>query len=640
MEIGEKYADLIIYGEDTVGDALSVVYSPDMIDSFIGQLALMVDLHLAMKDVPSGLSQADLQPYATQIEAAWTLLHDTEFKSTNYRTLYMMVSRWREQNDYFEILYTFYYNPEDYSRINAFKDLRLPGALETLYSLLLNSRTQLIGLQQGYVVESSTFMYCYEEALKLRKQILESGNEVLIDLYESLEFDYMKGNSNGGYDLISFEQLFSEFRRTTYGYLQNFNTYLGIKNYEDLYDAYIAVLERATITEGYFESAQYATDAEGLLAAYMSLSPKQQFAFMTLLHPHYMPSAQGARYPLSAWTFDGGNCQNQFTFLIYTYYESILSEEAMDAFVYLMLANETVANWMITSYIDPFFEDMAEAQSILDRISQRKPDDYAQFFDVLDWLYLEMDTYKTKFEPIFETNMMELEELTDEELKDFEDLINALYEANAMMMVYQTFLQQGRANLAIAFYAQMEKVEALSAKILASENPRVIRAYYFDPFTIEDVLMPDGQVVTFGNGYSMDFLVWNLRMVYMQSLTGMSYLSVNDLMYDAYNRVNIKGYLQEASYLYFTYIYMNLVPSEDENYVYFQDVEQVMEVARMFREDLTDEQKYFALVLDNNFQMYRNSMFAFAKERNVKMSSLAQQLITVEYMCVYYICIV
>ena len=633
VEIAEKYGSVIIYDEATVAETLSVVYSPDMIDSFIGQLALMIDLHLALKDVPGGLSQAELQPYATQIEAAWTLLHDTEFKATNYRTLYLMVSRWREQNDYFEILYTFYYNPEDFSRINAFKDLRLPGALETLYSLLLTARSELVGMQQGYRVESTTFMYCYEEALKLKTQILASGNEVLITLYENLKFDYLLGDGSGGYELISFDQLFHQFRRTTNGYLQNFNTFLGVKSYEDLYDAYIGVIEKASVTEGYFESDEYAADAEGLLAAYMSLSPKQQFSFMVMLQPYYMPSAAG-RYPLEMWTYDGETYQNQFTFLIYNYYDGILSEEAMDIFVNLMLANETIANLQIATYIDFFFEYMSEATDIIDRISVRKPDDWAQFNDVLGWLLLEMETYYDKFEPVFDNGTMIYEELTDAERKDFEELLNATYEAYSMLMVYQTFLQQGRANLAIAFYAPMEKVEALSAKILASENPRVLRAYYFDDFYLEGAVFPDGSVANFGA--SMDFLVWLVRQTYTQSLTGMSYLSANDLMYDAYSRINIKEYLAEASYLYFTYIYMNLLPSSDEHYVYFEDVEQMMEISRMFREDLTDEQRYFALVLDNSFQMYRNAMFAFAKERNAKMASLAQQLISVEYMYVYY----
>ena len=87
-----------------------------------------------------------------------------------------------------------------------------------------------------------------------------------------------------------------------------------------------------------------------------------------------------------------------------------------------------------------------------------------------------------------------------------------------MMMTYNAFLQQGKANIAIAFIASMERVEYYANKILASEDPRILRAYAFDEYSLQGFLMPDGQSVNFGG--TMDFLVWLLRDTYTDVLTG------------------------------------------------------------------------------------------------------------------------
>ena len=166
-----------------------------------------------MKDVPVDWTLDMLKSsYTENIHNAWVLLRETEFKATQQRTLYFLVSRWREKNDYFEILYTYYYDAGEMSKINDFKDLRLPTELETLYSYLLSVRNQIVYVQQMQLFEATNLMVSYEAALKQKEVVLNSGDQMLIDLYHTLEFDYLIGNGEGGYTQCSFDMLFAAIR--------------------------------------------------------------------------------------------------------------------------------------------------------------------------------------------------------------------------------------------------------------------------------------------------------------------------------------------------------------------------------------------------------------------------------------------
>ena len=103
-------------------------------------------------------------------------------------------------------------------------------------------------------------------------------------------------------------------------------------------------------------------------------------------------------------------------------------------------------------------------------------------------------------------------------------------------------------------------------------------------------------------------------------------------MWDAYNEMNVQDFLASASYMYKTYIYFNLLQDKHQGF----DAEAMQTIADKFHNELNDEQRYFIFVLDSNFRMYANSFVRFAKECNVEMGSLVEQLMKVEYMYVFY----
>ena len=651
--IREKFADVVLIEEElTIGEFLAELNSPETIDAFIGQLGLMIDLHNALKDIPKEWTLDMLKSeYADEIYNAWKLLFETEHKATQQRPLYLLMSMWREENDYFDILYTFYYDfyinenanpyPEtdpdrvakypvkgDLKWINAFKDLRLPGALEDLYSFLLTARSELIYLQQGYRLETTNFMLAYESAIKIRDQILESDDTMLKQLYKALKFDYLIGDGAGNYQQVTFDNLFMQYRRSTYGYVHNFNIYLGIPEYEQLWNEYSALLEKiAMTTQEDFDVMDYAEDIEKLFNGYLALTPKQQFAFMVLLHPRYIPVQGVGRYPAAVWANDGTGYQNQFTYLIYTYYETVLPSETHDIFTQMMLATEAMANYGLVYDVSAFYAYMDEVYTLIERVQKNHKDKWETFMankSVSDLLFT-LESYDDTFRPL-EGEALDIDLSTEEE-RLFGELLNASYEAYWLMAFYDMYGQP----LALPFFSVMEKVETLSARILASDNPAVHRYYYFVPLVLEGVLVPEGVVTNFG-GMPADVLVYMLREMYIKALTGMSYLTVDTLVYDVYQELDVKEFLSEASYLYFHMVVSQVTPAGE---LRFPDTETVKQIAEDFRLTLTDEQRYFIFVLDSQYRFYINGMIQFADERNSEMHTLVNQLYMVEMMSVY-----
>ena len=640
LQIKETFSDVVVFADEdiTISDALAPVYSPDFMDEFAEQLGLMLGLHNALKDIPDDWTLDLLRSdYAEEIQNAWVILYETGYTATQHRSLYLLVSQWRAKNDYFEILYEYYYNHEDpyeAKKVNDFKDLRLPGELEVLYGYILEARTCIIYMQNLQMFESSQFMYSYDKALAKRAEILASGNEMWIDLYNTLEFDYLIGDGQGGYKLSTFDQLFTNFRSAPMGYLHHFNAYLGIAEFEDLWNDYMSVLIKYA-DESYRDSDEHGEDVEALLRDYLALSPKQQFGFMEMLHPHYEPTANG-RYPLYAWETDGETYHNQFAALIYEHYYKVLPESTHVIFSQLMLASEALANVQVASSYGTF---LAIMDSVNEAIDDTDREDWQAFNDVADWLILKYQTLETKFAGLRQQNGTYTKEtLSKEEMQDFTDLLVATSEAYKMMMLYQANVQAGKVNLAVAFYAAMEEVERISSKILSTGDPRILNAYYFDEMTIENVYLPDpytGGWAPLTWGGTMDFLVWYIRDAYIDALTGSSYLKAGNLVWDSYQELDVKEFLANASYIFSAYIDMNLRPNSDPNYQYFADDETMAQLLKDFQ-NLSNDQKYFIYVLDSHLRMYMSSYIRFAKERNANISSVVEKLMEVQMLYVYY----
>lgn len=634
-------------GEDvTVGSILASVYDTTMMDNFAGQLELMTSLHESLMNVPKEWTLDDLKTtYKNDVEATWVLLRESEYTHIQFRSLYSLATKWRENKDLFEILYAYYYDTTnldengnvDLEKINAFKDFHLTGDLETLYVYLYNAKTQAEYIRSGYA-KSEDFMFYYEQALKLRDKILANGSEMEKDLYNRLKFDYLISDGTS-YVQYGFESLFFLFKTTTMGYLYHFNGYLGNEEFEGLWAQNLAILEEANNGgEEYFNSPEFAAAVETMFKDYMSLSPMQKVVFTNMLNPYYIP-VSAAGFPSMVWD-DSETSYNSFVYFVYKHYRNVLPESTHDAFYQLMLSVENysrIGMYSTNGYWVVFVEEFKQGMSMVaDYLDAAGATDKAVFENELSWFYAEYCDYaKVKFQSTEQPKAEELGEWQD----DFEELFDALADAYLVAEIHKLYQQNGES-VGISLVAAFERVEEISDRILASNNETVLKAYYYDVKT-KNMVMPGGAPATLGG--TADFLVYYVREMYVAYLRG-SLFSQNYLLYDYYNDINesangldLDEFLAKASYLYYNYWRMHYVGSQESDPKFFTDVDLVMEIMSDYR-NLTKEQKHFVTALSNNFGMYVGSIMQFAYEQKLgtDANAVVESLLEVEFYYAFY----
>lgn len=646
-QIEEQFANTVIVpAEDedgldlTVGDILSAVYSTETMDSFAGQLQLMISLYESLKDVDDEWTVEDLKTtYAEDIEATWVLLRESDYTHIQYRTLYAMASRWRANDDFFDILYAYYYDETnvddagkvDLEKIKAFNNFRLPERLEKLYSYIYTSKTQVEYMLNGYY-KSEELLYYYEQALKLKAEILNNGSDMEKDLYERLTFDYLLGNGQGGYYQCTFAELLSALRTTNMGYLYHFNAYLDIPEFEGLWSQLLSIMEDASeFGEEYYETEEFGAAVEAMFQDYLVLSPTQQVMFMNSLNPYY---TQG--FPASVWDDKDGAC-NSFVYFVYKHYRNKLPESTHDALKQLFTASEKLSFLGMNPYgINNFTDAMQGVQDYLDAIAEDS--DKTAFLNEFEWFY---DEYKK----LASEKYADPENPVAENLGEWEDEFNEFYRALTQAFfamelnnIYQS--QQNGTHMVLAFLAAYEKVEILANEILACNDENVIKAYYFD-FLQTSMKIPtvsEGSLVIMptylaGTG---DYLMYYLRNAYVTALKSVPNLG---FVYDYYLEINenengmdLKEFLAESNYIYYTFFdwTWNLSELEGTKLKYFKDIDQMIKIMSDFR-TLTVDQQYFVAVLDI-FGLYRNSLVRFAMEQEMGSDAQAavQQLMLVE----------
>lgn len=620
----------------TVGGILGAVYSTDVMDEFAGQLSLMITLYESLANVPKDWTSNDLKTtYKNDVESAWVILRETEYTNIRFRNLYTLASKWREKDDFFDILYDYYYDETnlkdgkvDLSKISAFKDFRLPGKLETLYTYLYNAKTQAEYMLAGYQYKSEEFLFNYEKALKVQQSILTSGSDMEKDLYARLEFDYLISDGNGGYNLYSFDKLLDLFRRTEMGYLYHFNAYLGVPEFENLWAQLLAIIDNVSLDgEAYYQTADFGNAVEEMFWDYLTLSPMQQIKFMSLLNPHYA-SMMGASFPVRVWDESEG-AYNSFVFFVHKYYKSVLPESTHDALTQLTFAIESLSlSTLAPSETQTFTTAMQTVYDYLDGVA---PADKTAFLAKLDWAY----------EPYYELATVKYADLDNpvkEDLGEWKDEVTELYTVLSEAYFIVTLNEVNNQRLLLALFASYEKAESIANQILNSGDESAIKAFYFDVYTIE-MVMWDGQIIP-NFGGTLDYLLFYIRNAYTTILRG-SMFTQGTLLLDYYNDINtenasgmdMKDYLADAHYIYYNYFYMNSVGLEEK---YYTDIDLMMDILNNFR-TLSIEQQHFITALDY-YGMYREAMRVFAMEQGLNREAipLVTQLFALEYMYVYY----
>lgn len=271
-------------------------------------------------------------------------------------SIFSMMNSWTEDGDFFYPLYKHYYSilqadgstesdkNSATTHIDNLSALMFPKALEGMRMYFLNGQ-DMQELMKSYaenymsvpvsdlLVESTLFMYLYNEALAASRQFLESNTDpMLMDLYTTY-YSGVIANMLGG----------------EFGYLQLRDASVYEKGVNELWDAYLEIYLAVDDDASYMDSDAFAANAEAMMQKFFGLAPAQQYYFilsMNYLYP-YLPAA--ALYP-----DEDGSLYSDFARFIYRYISDEIAKQVGDdtdagnavytLFADFMLAAEYYAN--------------------------------------------------------------------------------------------------------------------------------------------------------------------------------------------------------------------------------------------------------------------------------------------------------
>lgn len=558
-KLGSRLKDLIFYfgsevlysGEEadvTVTDYTADFCENSKIESQLSALKYLTEAHEALTGVPATWTIDDLKnSYAETIEKAYAAVTGSSLANVGNRSLYTVLSGWREKDDYFDILYSYYfYKDESITEDSAVKifslqDLHLPHPLEELYTSVREAMTYLAYAAQMLVIgsDSTPFMLTYREIEQQIVAISEAQDTMIITLYNSLRFSGLL--SQGGTPIaVSFSQLISYLNTASYGYLQVNGGWLDDIEFTELWEKYLSIVEHLLSEDGesYEGSEQFRTDAHELAEGFAKMAPSKQYGFLCSVNNFY---TQG--YPQIAFQ----TASSYFVLILADYATTALPENAQDLFLNLMLAIELYSRQCNTSGAIELFKQQMTA--ILSAYNSLGKSDQKAFDDCFGAV---LDQY-LKIANLYDENgaLKEEPDLESDSLAEYKAPIEGLIEAvrlgnNMYAQITQT--ENGLLYLP-AFLAACERAEALAAQIVASDVDAVKEVYYYKPFAI------------FSNAsLTLEYALYYLRTLKVNLLTN-SQLSAafgfNYLIWDLYEGPyadvqNLMSALYPAVYAYLT----------------------------------------------------------------------------------------
>ena len=589
-DITNEFADEILVGETKIGEHLAGVFNPENFEEILPVFEYMLTMHEKLQSVTTWTEET-LATHEAAINAAKDYIKANYHKAAGIRGVYDVVSKWRANDDYFEILYTYYYNTENTDAINALKDKYLPGELETIYSNI-QQMIEYLSYYKSYVVQITDFVMLFEDTVDTANELIAAGG-MYKDLYYSLEFSGFLQSGGTSID-TTFGDVLSFLRRQ--GLLKYWEGALDNKVVMTLWGGYLGILLNED--EGYAESDQYKTDVEKMFNYFVSMSPVDQYAFLCSsnnYYGYYAEKEDGTKEGIFVFDFAKANYNFYFGNLIYNYYageeNGVLSEAGKAIFLDFMMAVEYYARKDFDSTTDcaaMFAEKMAAVKAAYELLST---DDKANFDEYLE------DAYKQMIK-LYET-YGDVENLPETALGDWADDFKALEDACAEMSLAQQIIGQGAEDMLpyIIVIASYDRVKSIEKNILENAPENVLAAYYHEAYQYEK-FNPE-------LGWPISKMVYYFGTIYDYYRVE---LAVGDqVLYDWYTSETLPTYMVEVSKLLYT-AFANQISTAEAQIPYVKA--EVLSVMSLYR-NLSAADKFLFKILDGNMDLYSTGVKAF-----------------------------
>lgn len=477
-QIVTDFGDLSITEGVTVKSFVKV-YSADLEAKFKAVLNHLVDVYELIEDIPAQWDKEALKPFESQLVNAVMQIYTAGYhKSGNGGYYTNILSKWRENDDFLDIIYTFFlYDYEDgdeFMRNYMWGYLPMPGLLESWYSGL-NLCMSYSNVYKNYVssntylVDVSPYMYNYFHTLEICEQIKSSNNQFWIDIYNVYNGD----NMNTVY-MYSY----------SYGYLYHTKGMIDSEAFHTLWEKYYEVLK--LYNSKTLSAELNKVEIRAMFDAFEALKPEELRGFLSSLSLMYT-SGKGA-YPMLGHTAakEGEDATEMvysvFAYILSNYYESYLTETNKDLFNELLYAMESFA---LIGYKDGATAEFnAKMEALSQKISALTGNDKANFEEYFGESY-------SKYLKLYELSSGKTSvTLTDEETKLIGEYVKTLEKYFAVYGSIYSIIQNGYTVAEEAYpvlYALYARASELRAELLGMMSEEALPTVYTTEYEISGV---------------------------------------------------------------------------------------------------------------------------------------------------------
>lgn len=603
-DINRRYADLAVLGETTLSQCLQNSLLPDALSGVLSRLEYMSELHESLSKVPATWSKENLEDYSDALDKAIGLLTYSPYTSVSDRELYSIVSSWRENDDFFDILYEYAYLTKNATAARAMGNFRLPGRLEDLYNTMLNGLAEIIMLNMGQRVDTTFFMLCYDDVENLIDEVLAEEDSLYSWLYETLAFTFGDMFTQS----VSFEYAYLTLRQETMGYFYHADALLDDPDYENLWSQYLAIIRHLEEDEGYEDTPEFDSAVDDLFTAFAALTPSRIAGFLNSVNPFLREGTPILAFDLS---------EGAYTLFAYCfghrYADAMSSEEGTDAIFGLLVAMETYARQFEMDELDGLFYTIMEQEiKYHDALEGSDKAFFEEHFE---------STYQ-KYKEIYEIDRNSTAYLGDWKTT-FNELISTLesvYDAGMYTFYFQQYGMDPSFQSAV--FAAYERARGIVEYILEEAPEHVVESFYYDRYSID---LGGGSV----QEWTLDY-AWYTARSYFVNLYD-TFVIGNYYLYDMYDELGLAPFLSAA----YDVLYPAYCKMIGDTVEYEKD--KVLAAMEAYRE-LDPFAMICARELDG-FDLYQSGILSFLStefEGSETLVQTAYDLLEVEWAFAYY----
>lgn len=586
----------------------------------------MLDLHELFEEIPADWNEVGISTYATEIEAAYNFIFASEYADGSLSEIYYHISTWREADDAFEILYSYYYFVDNDEALANLASVHLPVAFEELASYITLALEQIDAVANFETLDTSNFFFNYYMALRTAEEILSGDNAMVRELYAILPVNVWMGLDPS--TPFYFDDMLEYLRTTEGGFYTYSGALLDLPEYEALMDHYMEILFNIMTQETYRESNEYKTAIEEMFAMYVALTPTRQLNFLAAINPYYSmnipPLAFDAVFEMEGFSEDM-TCL--FVHLLHEYYRGLfIDEAAQEAYNELVIAMELYAQrFSSDTWLDDFRARLAKVQAAYDGMN---PIDKATFEQKLLGTYNKYLAISARYD---------VEEPVMPPEGEWMDTFLALDEAIQVIELSYMIITEKQVDMYNLLLSACERALLLEEKILSSNDPEILNIYYYEPLFVkyQDVESGNGDVSEDGSGmteqikltYTFEYMMNVYRGIYVEALN--KFMDVG--IYDSYQESNLKTFENLAYNVLWTYML-----SDPESTETIFDREQVLTVMKGYAALSVDEQTLFVL-MESDYSIYYAAVAEFLVEAfTEKVALVGMKMLELEQKCLAY----